>query len=81
MVPLSSPSHLFLWVEPCRAVAIRSPQATRPGELGDRAAGKTARRASATHDFNDDGRLSIQLYSVREAAKTAFIGVLRRVAA
>jgi len=72
MVPLSSPSHLFLWVEPCRAVAIW---------LGDRAAGKTARRASATHDFNGDGRLSIQLYSVREAAKTAFIGVLRRVAA
>ena len=71
MVPLSSPSHLFLWVEPCRAV----------GSLAHRAAGKTARRASAAHDFNGDGPLGIQLYGVREAAKADFIGVLRKVAA
>jgi S-DNA-T family DNA segregation ATPase FtsK/SpoIIIE len=36
---------LFVWVELGRAVAIR---------LGDRAAGKTARRASTTHDFKGD---------------------------
>ena len=39
----SSPSHLFSWVEQARAV----------GSPAHRAAGKTARRASATHIVTD----------------------------